>query len=62
MDVGVGSFSDPQGLEGLAHFLGEHFVPFFCFVMKEILLKNFILSMMVNLQANLAVWMFLFSF
>ncbi len=23
MDVGVGSFSDPEGLEGLAHFLGE---------------------------------------
>ncbi|XP_059462216.1 insulin-degrading enzyme-like 1, peroxisomal [Corylus avellana] len=23
MDVGVGSFSDPKGLEGLAHFLGE---------------------------------------
>ena len=23
MEVGVGSFSDPEGLEGLAHFLGE---------------------------------------
>lgn len=23
MDVSVGSFSDPEGLEGLAHFLGE---------------------------------------
>lgn len=23
MDVRVGSFSDPEGLEGLAHFLGE---------------------------------------
>lgn len=25
MDVGVGSFSDPEGLEGLAHFLGNGF-------------------------------------
>jgi hypothetical protein len=23
MEVEVGSFSDPEGLEGLAHFLGE---------------------------------------
>ena len=23
MDVEVGSFSDPEGLEGLAHFLGD---------------------------------------
>jgi hypothetical protein len=23
MEVGVGSFSDPEGLEGLAHFLGQ---------------------------------------
>lgn len=23
MDVSVGSFSDPDGIEGLAHFLGE---------------------------------------
>lgn len=23
MDVRVGNFSDPDGLEGLAHFLGE---------------------------------------
>ena len=23
MEVGIGSFSDPEGLEGLAHFLGE---------------------------------------
>ncbi|KAJ9565593.1 hypothetical protein OSB04_001559 [Centaurea solstitialis] len=26
MNVGVGSFSDPEGLEGLAHFLGAHIV------------------------------------
>lgn len=25
MDVGVGSFSDPEGLEGLAHFLGKFY-------------------------------------
>ncbi|KAG0475672.1 hypothetical protein HPP92_015358 [Vanilla planifolia] len=25
MDVSVGYFSDPEGVEGLAHFLGRHF-------------------------------------
>jgi hypothetical protein len=28
MEVGVGSFSDPEGLEGLAHFLGQSTVRF----------------------------------
>lgn len=26
MDVRVGSFSEPEGIEGLAHFLGEFYV------------------------------------
>lgn len=30
MDVRVGSFSDPEGLEGLAHFLGEEVFSFAC--------------------------------
>lgn len=32
MDVRVGSFCDPEGLEGLAHFLGECFVLLLCVV------------------------------
>lgn len=28
MDVGIGSFSDPEGLEGLAHFLGTWILAF----------------------------------
>lgn len=41
MVVNVGSFSDPEGLEGLAHFLGISFLPclflydayFVCFIL-----------------------------
>lgn len=39
MDVRVGSFSDPEGLEGLAHFLGKSFL----FVLLSVSLCSYVI-------------------
>ena len=41
MDVGVGNYSDPEGLEGLAHFLGNKFLTSFSFIFYFFLTEDF---------------------